>query len=345
MKTAVVLFNLGGPDSAQAIKPFLFNFFMDKNIIRLPHPFRFFIAALIAIRRSRKEAGTSYGLLGGASPLLKNTKAQAAELEQALGEGHRVFVSMRYWHPMADETIEAVKTYAPDRIILLPLYPQYSTTTTRSSFQTWTKAAKRTGMIAPTKLICCYPFEDGFIKSSAALVREAVDEATTKTGKTPRVLFSAHGLPEAVISDGDPYQWQCEESAKRIADQAGVKDWAICYQSRVGRMQWIGPSTEEELHRAALDKVPVVVYPHAFTQEHVETLVEIELEYRHKAQELGVPYFARVPTVATSPDFIAGLARLVRAAHDNPAIAPDGGRRICPEKFCRCSMQKGELAS
>ena len=137
MKTAVVLFNLGGPDSKESIKPFLFNFFMDKNIIRAPLPVRWMVANLIAIRRSKREAGESYGELGDKSPLLENSQQQAKALEEKLGADHKVFICMRYWHPMADEVAQQVKDYDPDKIILLPLYPQYSTTTTRSSLQTW----------------------------------------------------------------------------------------------------------------------------------------------------------------------------------------------------------------
>ncbi|PZO87786.1 MAG: ferrochelatase [Micavibrio aeruginosavorus] len=345
-KTAIVLFNLGGPDSKAAIRPFLFNFFTDPNIIRLPYPFRFMIACLIAWRRSKKEAGDSYGELGDKSPLLENSQAQADALDALLnargGDEYKSFIAMRYWHPMADETAQKVKDWNPDRIVLLPLYPQYSTTTTRSSFQVWTKACDKIGLHTPFKLVCCYPSDNGFIRASADNVRAVYEKALAETGQRPRVLFSAHGLPEDIVKDGDPYQAQCEASARDIAAATGIEglDWQICYQSRVGPKKWLGPSTEEALKKAASDHVPVVILPHAFTQEHVETLVEIEIEYREMAEEMGLHAFYRVPTVGVHPLFIEGLANMVAGSTAHPCVAPDTGARICPSGFKNCAMQE-----
>lgn len=343
-RIAVVLFNLGGPDSPEAIEPFLKNFFTDPNIIRLPKVLRRFVASRIAAKRTKNEAGTSYGELGGKSPLLENSQAQAALLEQKLSamiDGDvKTFVCMRYWHPMAPEIARAVQQYDPTHIVLLPLYPQFSTTTTRSSFQTWDAACDEIDLMLPTAVICCYPFEEGFISASADNVKSVYETALRETGKKPRLLLSAHGLPESVVKDGDPYQWQCEQSAAKIAAATGIEnlDWQICYQSRVGPMKWIGPSTEEALHKAAEDGVPVVILPHAFTQEHVETLVEIEIEYRHVAHEIGVPGFYRVPTVSTHPAFIAGLANIVMERGYQTWVSPDKGRRLCPSGYCRCAV-------
>jgi ferrochelatase len=349
-RIAVVLFNLGGPDKAESIRPFLFNFFMDKNIIRLPLPLRFMIATLIANKRSKNEAGSSYGFLGGGSPLLENTQAQADALQGVLAQrddaDYSVFVCMRYWHPMAEDVVRKVAAWNPDRIVLLPLYPQYSTTTTRSSLQEWNRFATQAKLDAPTSLVCCYPEARGFVNTSADNVRKAYEEALTVTqGKDlpmPRVLFSAHGLPEDVITDGDPYQAQCEQSARAIARATGIEglDWTICYQSRVGPKKWIGPSTSDEIKRAALDKTPLVVYPHAFVNEHVETLVEIEIEYRHEADALGVPYFARVPTVSTDGGFIEDLAGLVVSHARQSGIQPAAGVRVCPLSSKRCCMSE-----
>jgi protoporphyrin/coproporphyrin ferrochelatase len=347
-KTAIVLFNLGGPDSKEAIRPFLINFFMDWNIIRLPYPFRWMIARLIAWRRSKKEAGDSYGELGDKSPLLANSLEQAAALEAVLNTGdtnYKTFIAMRYWHPMADEVAAQVKAWNPDHIVLLPLYPQYSTTTTRSSFQVWQKACAKVGLSTPWNLVCCYPYENGFIKACAENVRSVYEKAALETGMSPRILLSAHGLPEDIVKDGDPYQSHCERSAEEIIRATGIEnaDWQICYQSRVGPKKWLGPSTEEALERAAHDQVPVVILPHAFTQEHVETLVEIEIEYREVADHLGVPGFYRVPTVGTHPDFIRGLADMVIAAPRAPKIAPNTGVSLCESKFGCCAMR--ELSS
>lgn len=346
MKTAVVLFNLGGPDSTAAIRPFLKNFFMDRNIIAAPWPVRAVVSEMISRRRSKKEAGDSYARLGGRSPLLENTKAQADALENHLRRAAperewKVFTAMRYWHPLAGETAAAVRDWNPGHIVLLPLYPQYSTTTTKSSFESWRRACGKTGLSKPETAICCYPLDAGFVQTSARLVREAYESFHAREGRTPRVLFSAHGLPEKIIKSGDPYQWQCEESAHAIAEATGIAalDWSICYQSRVGPLQWIGPSTEEALHKAAEDRVPALIYPHAFVSEHVETLVEIEIEYRELAHKIGVPGFARVPTVAVAEEFIAGLARVIVARADETGIVSAAGPRLCPAGFDRCCQE------
>ena len=346
-RVAVVLFNLGGPDGQETIAPFLKNFFNDPNIIRLPAFMRRFIAARIAAKRSRKEAGTSYAALGNVSPLLANTQGQARALEAALesradGKIYKTFIAMRYWHPFAIEAARDVKNWAPDHIVLLPLYPQYSTTTTRSSFQSWEAACDEIDLLCATAPICCWPFLDAFIEQSAQNIAQAY-RAMVRDGYTPRLLLSAHGLPESVIRDGDPYQWQCEESARRIADRvAGLlgeaPDWQICYQSRVGPMKWIGPSTEEALEKAAADEKAVLIYPHAFVSEHVETLVEIGEEYRDLAKEIGIPAFGRVDTVMTGESFIEGLAEMVSRESYRTWAAPDTGRRLCPKEFCRCPI-------
>jgi ferrochelatase len=350
-KVAVVLFNLGGPDRKESIRPFLLNFFSDPNIIRAPAFIRFFLARFIAARRSRCEAGSSYGRLGGKSPLLENTQKQAAALERELQTQQsetewKVFIAMRYWHPMAQETAGQIKQFGPHRIVALPLYPQYSTTTTRSSWQDWQSAAKKAGLTVPASLICCYPELDGFVNVSAARIKKSYEEmaacAREKGWKPPRVLFSAHGLPEKIVRGGDPYQAQCEQSAEKIAAATGIQnlDWQICYQSRVGPLKWIGPSTQDALHKAAQDKVPVVIYPHAFVSEHVETLVEIEIEYRAEAEKLGIPAFARVQTVGDHADFIKGLANLVVRQQGSFGIFPEKEGGSCPDRFGQCCRKQ-----
>ncbi|MCC6597184.1 MAG: ferrochelatase [Alphaproteobacteria bacterium] len=353
-KTAVILFNLGGPDSRETIRPFLFNFFMDKNIIRLPLLLRFFIAKLISIRRSKKEAGASYGEIGNRSPLLENSQAQAKALTEMLNqrpeglEGKeglfKAFVCMRYWHPMADQIVKAAKEWGAQRVILLPLYPQYSTTTTRSSLQQWHLAMQRAGLDLPTSTIGCYPLNAGFIKASVKNIRQCYDRAQKDGHKDIRILFSAHGLPEKFVKDGDPYQWQCEQTVREIVKALNIEnlDWQNCYQSRVGRMEWIGPSTEEALAQAAQDKKAVIIYPHAFTQEHVETLVELDIEYREKAHALGLEGYYRAQTVGTDPDFITGLADLVGAHLDKEGLFAEGLTRLCPPDFQHCCMNKNK---
>ncbi len=342
MKTAVILFNLGGPDSASSIKPFLKNFFMDKAIIPAPRPFRDVISSLIANKRSRAEAGQSYGEIGGASPLLKNTNAQADALQITLGDDFKTFTCMRYWHPMAKDVVGQVKDYNPERIILLPLYPQLSTTTTSSSYKEWMKHAKKTGLKSQT-LACCYPTNEGFITASADNIKLKYNEMV-KNGQTPRVLFSAHGVPLFVLKRGDPYQWQCTQTAHAIVKKLSIKDldWAECYQSRVGPTKWTTPSVEDELKRAASDKTPVLLYPHAFVSEHVETLVELDIEYKDMAEGLGIKGYERAQTVSTHPDFIAGLKKIVlNALKDDNNIQGAGknGQSICPPQFTACACR------
>ncbi len=313
-KIAVILFNLGGPDKSSSVQPFLFNLFHDPAIIRLPQPLRFLIAKLISTRRA-PVAREIYAKIGGSSPILKNTQAQAAALEQVLNSSSetqfKTFIAMRYWHPFARETARQVEQFAPDEIILLPLYPQFSTTTTESSFKNWYQVAQKTGLNQPTKSICCYPQDKGFIRAVADKTKQAYGQAK-KDGK-PRILFSAHGLPEKIVKAGDPYQNQCEQTVEALRRELSIEklDSVLCFQSRVGPMKWIGPSTDDEVHRAGQDKVPVVVVPIAFVSDHSETLVEIDMEYRALAKECGVPSFACVPTVGIAPDFINGLARLI----------------------------------
>lgn len=340
MKTAVVLFNLGGPDGPAAIQPFLFNLFSDPAILRLPAPVRWPLAQLISRLRAR-TARAIYGRMGGRSPILPNTEAQAAALSEALADlgPVRVFIAMRYWHPMAAETAAAVHAYGPDRVVLLPLYPQWSTTTTASSLRVWRAAWSAVGGRAAEHTVCCYPTETGLIEALAAGVSQALVEAARHGA--PRVLFSAHGLPKRVVAAGDPYAWQCEATVAAVVARLARPglDWSLCYQSRVGPLEWIGPSTEAEIERAAHDRVPLVVVPIAFVSEHSETLVELDQEYRALALAGGVPYYGRVPAVAVHPAFIAGLAGLVRSALERgPGLAADGGPRRCPAGYCGCAQ-------
>ncbi len=345
-KVAVVLVNLGGPDCKNAIKPFLMNFFMDKNIIALPIPFRCVIAAMIARKRTKREAGESYGELGDKSPLLENSMAQAEALESALAGGedeYKTFICMRYWHPMSPQVVREVRDWGADKIVMVPLYPQFSTTTTWSSLQVWKKALYQAGMNdVPSSMVCCYPWNAGYIKASVEHIRAEYDKAVKDGHKDIRVLFSAHGLPESVIKKGDPYQWQCEQSAEHIAKALEIEnlDWQICYQSRVGPKKWIGPSTEEALKKAAEDKKAVIIYPHAFTQEHVETLVELDIEYREEAEKMGQHGYYRAQTVGTHPAFIDGLADLVQAHVGRDDITAEGFKDICPSGSEQCCMRR-----
>ena len=336
-RRAVVLFNLGGPDRPDAIRPFLFNLFNDPAIIGVPQPLRWAIAELIS-RTREKPARANYAVMGGASPLLKETEAQAAALEGALkariGAGVKVFVAMRYWRPFIAETARAVAEYAPDDVILLPLYPQFSTTTTGSSLAAWRKAYRGPGA---EHAVCCYPEEPGLIEAHARTIR-----ATHRAlgGPSPlRILFSAHGLPQKVVDGGDPYQHQIERTCAAVIDRLGPDwtsgwDWRVCYQSRVGPMKWLGPSIGEALQTAAADGRGVLVAPIAFVSEHIETLVELDHEYAAMARTLGLPFYLRAPAIGTDLAFIEGLAETVTDALPNTGLAPAG--RPCAAGLARC---------
>ena len=348
-KVAIVLMNLGGPDRPDAVRPFLYNLFGDPNIITLPNPFRNMLAWLISTTRE-KTAQENYALQGGRSPIVPNSKAQGEALEAALrgleefaGVSFKTFLAMRHWHPMSPQTASEIAHWQPDRIILLPLYPQYSTTTTKSSFDEWRRAASEEGLEVPTTRICCYPTETGFIAANAELAAPYIRQAQQSESGPVRVLFSSHSLPEKVIKAGDPYQWQtqqtCEAIAQCLAQTHGLVDldWVACYQSKVGPLPWIGPSTEAEIHRAAADGVSLVVVPMSFVSEHIETTVEIGIEYRELAEKLGISYFGVVPTVSDHPAFISGLARLVIAAlSGQKKTVSEKGERLCPHNFAKC---------
>ena len=338
-RTAVVLFNIGGPDQPSAVRPFLFNLFSDPAILRMPSLPRWFLSRLIASRRAPFACAT-YAKIGGRSPLLEQTEAQASALEAELAtEDARVYIAMRYWHPMAAETASRVAGSRPDRVVLLPLYPQFSSSTTASSFDDWDRAAAKAGLDAPTRRICCYAEEAGFVAALVEKVRTGMAECDA--APKPRVLFSAHGVPKKFVTAGDPYQDQVEHTVAAIVAALAIDglDYAVCYQSRVGRLEWLGPYTDDEIRRAGADGVPVVVVPIAFVSEHSETLVELDMDYAELAAACGVPKYVRAPTVGIDKAFIHGLARLVRTAlASDRAIVSEQGERACPAAFGDCPM-------
>jgi ferrochelatase len=337
-RVAVVLFNLGGPDGQESVRPFLFNLFNDPAIIRLPGLVRTPLARLIANRRE-KEAQANYAIMGGGSPLLPETEAQARALEAALtgaGLEARCFIAMRYWRPLTEETAAAVADWAPTDVVLLPLYPQFSTTTSASSLKAWNEAYRGPGRVST---VCCYPTDPGFVQAYA----EAIEQAYEKAGRPEnvRLLFSAHGLPEKVVRDGDPYQVQVEATAAAVAERLGSGwDWQVCYQSRVGPLKWIGPATPDAIEAAANEGKGVVVVPIAFVSEHVETLVELDHEYARFAEEKGCPTYVRVPAAGVSAAFIDGLAAIVTDALPRDGVHAACGGRWCEAKWRGCPARR-----
>lgn len=345
-RLGIVLFNLGGPDKPEAVKPFLFNLFHDPAIIRLPQPFRFLLAKLISTKRA-PIAQEIYQQMGGGSPIVPLTQQQAHALEQALGDAFEVkaTIAMRYWHPRASQAAKEMRDFQPDHIIALPLYPQFSTTTTASSFREWQQECQKLGLVVPTSFICCYPTHPSFVKGYAELIRPHLEQA--KAHGVPRILFSAHGLPEKIVKDGDPYQQQVEASVNSImqvlqhgdAAQQGEKiDHVTCYQSRVGRLKWIGPATDEEIIRGGKDGVPLVVVPVAFVSEHSETLVELDKEYGKLATEHGVPFYTRVQALGDNAHYIAALADMCRKFYGREGMfTAEPSQQLCVNsKGCGC---------
>jgi ferrochelatase len=277
--------------------------------------------------------------MGGASPLLRETRAQAEALETALtarGEQAKTFVAMRYWSPTSGEAARAVEAFAPDHVVLLPLYPQYSTTTTASSIAAWRKAYRGPGA---SQTLCCYPTLKGVVEAHARRIESAWRDAGAPAGV--RLLFSAHGLPARLIEDGDPYQAQIEATAAAIAARLPqFTDWRVCYQSRVGPVGWLGPETRAEIAAAGADGLGVVIAPIAFVSEHVETLVELDHDYAKVGEAAGCPAYIRAPALGVEEHFIAGLADAVLAALDrNEACAP-GSSFTCDARWSKCPVRQ-----
>jgi ferrochelatase len=351
-RSAVVLFNLGGPDGPESVQPFLQNLFSDPAILRTPAPLRWFLARLISRTRA-KSARANYAQMGGGSPLLPETRKQADALEAELkrrGYDARVFVAMRYWKPFAEAVAAEVAAWKPERVVLLPLYPQFSTTTTASSFGSWTDALKRAGLErTPTSRICCYPTLAPFIEAHARALLSA-----WRAGGEPgavRVLLSAHGLPEQVIAQGDPYQAQVEATAAALRPHLPAAwEIEICYQSRVGPLKWIGPATDDAIRKAAREKKAILLAPIAFVSEHIETLVELDIEYRHLAEAEGAPAYLRAPALGTDAGFIAALADLAEInLAESEAFPPDrscarNGARICSADRTGCPNRRSPEA-
>tara|TARA_B100001063_G_C16730832_1_gene539194 strand:- start:40 stop:1065 length:1026 start_codon:yes stop_codon:yes gene_type:complete len=338
MKKAVILFNLGGPDKLENVKPFLFNLFNDPAILSLPTFLRYPLAKLISNRRA-PTAKKIYAELGGSSPILKLTIDQSNALEKSLNERddknqYKCFVVMRCWHPRAKNVINEVKIYNPEEAILLPLYPQFSAATSGSSIKEWKDVCKKEKYKTKTSTICCYPTNNLFIKSHVTEIRKKI-----KNLENYKLIFSAHGLPEKNIKKGDPYQWQVEQSVKNIVKNLEIKnlDWILSYQSRVGPLKWIGPPTEDTIVEISKLGKKIVLVPIAFVSEHSETLVELDIEYKELADKNGCIEYIRVPALGTNPDFINSLSEMVINKEKNKFSENLYPPKIqCPNQFKKC---------
>lgn len=311
-KVAVVLLNLGGPTSPAEIEPFLFSMFSDKHIMDYPRPLRLLLAKVISRLRARKSRDI-YENLAGKSPILQETEQQARALEKRLNSDtareYKVFVSMRHSRPHSQDVLDSVNTWRPASVVLLPMYPQYASVTTQSSVEDWYRSLHRSGHRLFTDIIWHFFNHPKYLESQCRLIADKY-ELAHKTGKAPRVLFSAHGLPCSFIENGDPYNQHIMCTTELIVEKMGIPelDYSVCYQSRVGPVKWLEPSTESELLRAKRDGVPVVVVPLSFVAENSETLVELDIEYKALVEQ---NMFYRVPTPGTEEAFIECLADLV----------------------------------
>jgi ferrochelatase len=333
MKKAIVLFNLGGPDSLDNVEPFLFNLFNDPAIINLPTFLRYPLAKLISKKRV-SIAKNIYKEIGNKSPILELTQKQAESLESNLIKkgDYKCFVIMRCWHPRASDVITKVREYNPDEVILLPLYPQYSAATSGSSINEWNDLCKEENYQVKTKTICCYPTENNFLASHANLIKKTLKILENKNFK---LLFSAHGLPENKIKKGDPYQWQVEKTVEGIMSKLTSEnlDFLISYQSRVGPLKWIGPSTDEMIIKYSKEKKGIVIVPVAFVSEHSETLVELDIEYKKLAEKNGCTFYKRIPALGIEENFIKGLTELVLQRETRSNFVSSV---MCPNKHVKC---------
>jgi len=338
MRKAVILFNLGGPDKLESVEPFLFNLFNDPAILNLPALLRYPLAKLISNRRA-PVAKKIYQELGGSSPILKLTEDQSRALEIKLNDDddlseYKCFVVMRCWHPRAENVIKDVKNYNPDEVILMPLYPQFSAATSGSSIKEWKNICKKNNFKTKTSTICCYPTDTNFILAHKNGIIKKINNL-----KNYKLIFSAHGLPQKNIEKGDPYQWQVEQSVNKIVDTLEIEnlDWILSYQSRVGPLKWIGPSTEDIIIENSRLGKHIVLVPIAFVSEHSETLVELDIEYKEIADKNGCKNYTRVPALGISNDFIKAMAGLIikKENHnfDGNLFPP---KIRCPSNFKKC---------
>jgi len=305
-KKGVILINLGGPDSLESVEPFLINLFSDPDIFSLP--FQGLLARVIAKLRARSTR-KYYELMGGKSPQLEQTLRQAEKLQEKLGEDYKVVVGMRYWKPYIEDALKTLLEEGVKSITLLPLYPQYSKTTTGSAFNEFRRVSERY-RLEGIEVYKINSFHDHplYIEAWVERIRESV-----KKTEEYFFLFSAHSLPKKIVEEGDPYQQHTQETVKRIMEHFPDHRYALAYQSRVGFGEWLEPYTDKLMEKLAKEGVKkLLVIPISFVSEHSETLYELDVQYRELAEKLGIEDYVRVKTLQDSPLFIEALADLVR---------------------------------
>jgi ferrochelatase len=316
-KIGIVLFQLGGPDSLEAIEPFLYNLFCDPDIIDFPFAriARQPLAKLISATRAKKVAH-HYAEIGGKSPLLEFTRRQALALEAALRRDFdaRVVIAMRYWHPLTEAAIAELETFRPEEVVLLPLYPQFSKTTTQSSVNEWNRRFHANGWRPRVSLIKEFYKDSRYIDAIVRAIHSCLADYPHTADLD--MVFSAHSVPVAVIESGDPYQSQIEQTVDLVWNQG---KWParrhICYQSKVGASKWLQPSMHATVKKLAESgSKHILVVPISFVSDHVETLHEIDIEHREQAKSLGIEDYRMMPGLNDDPTFISALASLVISA-------------------------------
>ncbi|MCT7973764.1 ferrochelatase [Laspinema olomoucense] len=328
-RVGVLLLNLGGPEQIEDVRPFLYNLFSDPEIIRLPFPWmQKPLAWLISSLRSKKSQA-NYMEIGGGSPLRGITEEQAIALQQSLqdkGQDVQVYIGMRYWHPFTEEAIARIKRDGVEQLVILPLYPQFSISTSGSSFRLLEKIWTDNPSLAPQEhtVIPSWYQRPGYLQAMAQLIARELDGF--ENPDQVHIFFSAHGVPVSYVEEaGDPYQQEIEECTRLIVQTLNRPNrHTLAYQSRVGPVEWLKPYTEDAIAELAAEGInDLLVVPISFVSEHIETLQEIDMEYREVAEEAGIEHFHRVPALNTHPVFIEDLANLVVEAIDAPPLTLD----------------------
>lgn len=325
-RVGVLLLNLGGPDELKDVGPFLFNLFADPEIIRIPFPWlQRPLAWLISTLRTKKSQ-ENYQQIGGGSPLRQITEAQAQALEEQLaakGQPAQVYVGMRYWYPFTEEAIARIKRDRIEHLVILPLYPQFSISTSGSSFRLLQKIWREDPKLEAIEytVIPSWYKQPGYLQAMAQLIAQELE--SFENPDSVHIFFSAHGVPKSYVEEaGDPYQQEIEECTALIMQTLNRPNaYTLAYQSRVGPVEWLQPYTEDAIEKLGAEGVKdLLVVPISFVSEHIETMQEIDIEYREVAEEAGIHNFGRVPALNTHPVFITGMADLVLEALKSPSI-------------------------
>jgi ferrochelatase len=316
-KKGVILLNLGGPDSLDSVRPFLFNLFSDREIIRLgPSILQKPIAKVISFARSGKTK-ENYQVIGNRSPILDITKAQGKELEKELsreGQKIKVYIGMRYWHPFIPDTLDRAARDGVEELIAIPLFPHYSRATTGSCFKELSKTISAYGQRFRVTYIKNWHKNPLYIEALGEMISEGILSFSSEERKEVAVLFSAHALPQKFIDEGDPYLGQVKETIEAVTKTLYIDSWHLSFQSRSGPVKWIGPKTEETLERLGREGIKnVIIVPISFVSDHIETLYEIDILLKKKAEDLGIT-LKRAPSLNTTPKFIKALADIVKNA-------------------------------